>query len=182
MSADKLLRAVQEPDNKRFIEAWFSWRGGSMVPARRRIELTDVKSVLRQVLLFELRSPEHVHVRVAGTTLRDYLGFELTGSNYMALTPPADRPLRYYRFRQIVDMPCGGVMLYNQRLASGEIVPSEVVSLPVEPEHPQAPKLVISHAAPLSRPPASGAVPHLLQLQLAEEFQFVDIGAGVPRP
>jgi hypothetical protein len=180
MTANQLRRSVQEPESRRFIDAWLGWRGSDLIPGRRALELADIKSMLKLVLLFELRSAAQVYIRVAGTGMRDYLGFELTGSNYMALTPFVDRPVRYFRFRQIADRPCGGVMLYNQRLGSGEVVPSEVVSLPIAPDDPQAPKLVISHATPLGPQPPSPSVPHMLQLHLAEEFRFLDIGAGVP--
>jgi hypothetical protein len=116
----RLLAAVREPKSKRFIGAWLRWRGTRPLPVRSTLDLGDVKPLLSLVMLTEVRSPDEILVRVAGTQLGEYLGFEMTGQNLLKLTPPADRPIRRYRFAQLAGMPCGALFEHHHIMPSGK--------------------------------------------------------------
>jgi hypothetical protein len=180
MTLDQLLRTISEPANRDFIAAWQRWRGERPLPRRSDLRLEEIKPLLGMIALFEPRAPGHIHVRVAGTGLRQYLGFEMTGMNYLEVTAAADRAVREYRVRQMTGQPSGGVLRYRLAVSDGRQFAAEVVSLPLDPDRPGQPRLLLSHTATmaLQREPlvdaATGAV------RLPDEFGFVDLGFGLP--
>jgi hypothetical protein len=176
----RLLAAVREPKSKRFIGAWLRWRGTRPLPVRSTLDLGDVKPLLSLVMLTEVRSPDEILVRVAGTQLGEYLGFEMTGQNLLKLTPPADRPIRRYRFAQLAGMPCGALFEHHHIMPSGRNLVSEVMILPIDPDDPAKPRVLMHHFAPMRGQHKSGAKPEGQEIPLSREFRFLDVGFGVP--
>ncbi|HVJ53796.1 MAG TPA: PAS domain-containing protein [Aliidongia sp.] len=175
-----LLAAGSEPKSKTFVRAWLGWRGERSLPLRSKLDLVDVKPLLRLVMLTEVRGPDEIMVRVCGTQLSEYLGFELTGRDLLALTPPADRPIRRYRFREMAGRPCGAVFQHHHVMPSGRLYPSEVIMLPIDPDDPAKPRLLMHNFAPLRGQFTSKAVPDGQAVPLSHDFRFLDIGFGIP--
>jgi hypothetical protein len=177
-----MLDAAQDETNRRFIAAWQSWRGSQcLLPKRSAVELGDVKQLLGRVILFELTSDDEILVKVAGSQLRDHGNFEATGRNLRDLTPPEQWPVRRWRMAAAAGLPCGAWMVnITSRTLSGAGVAFETVTLPVEPDEPTKPRLLMSNVAVLGGaydPPAKDR-PQLAWLP--EEFRFLDLGAGIP--
>jgi hypothetical protein len=177
-----MLDAAHDETNRRFIAAWQSWRdSGWPLPKRSAVELGDIKQLLGRVILFELISDDEILVKVAGSQLRDHGNFEATGRNLRDLTPREQWPVRRWRMAAAAGRPCGARMVnIDSRTLSGEGVAFETVTLPIEPDELEKPRLLMSNVAVLGgayEPPAEG------RLQLAwlpAEFRFLDLGAGVP--
>jgi hypothetical protein len=176
-----LLAAAHDQANRCFMSAWLGWRQGRLLPKRSAIELGDIKELLGRVILFELISPDEVLVKVAGSQLRDHIDFEATGRNLRDFTPTDQWPVRRWRINMLSTQPCGARMInVDTRTSSGQGVAFETVTLPVEPDEPEKPRLVMSHVAVLGNvydPPAKDR-PRLVWLP--ENFHFLDIGASVP--
>jgi len=151
------------------------------MPKRPAIELQDIKELLGRVILFELVSEDEVRIKVAGSQLRDHVNFEATGRNFADLTPPAQWPVRRWRLNEMAARPCGGVMINREtETHSGESVTFETMTLPVEPQGPGKPRLLISNVAVLGaiyEPPAEDR-PQMVYMP--DEFRFLDLGAGIP--
>ena len=177
-----LLGAVHDQANRRFTAAWLGWRDpGRLLPKRSSIDIGDIKQLLGRVVLLELVSADEILIRVAGSQLRDHSDFEATGKNLRSLTPAEQWALRCWRIGTVATQPCGARMInIDTRTRSGEAVTFETVTLPIEPDEPEKPRLVLSHVAILGgvyEPPAKDR-PQLAWLP--EQFRFLDIGAGIP--
>jgi hypothetical protein len=174
------LSQIKEPVNREFANLWLHWRGERLLPRRADVDLNSMRRLLPLVLLIEYHSPDEARIKVAGSRLRDYLGYELTGANYVDLAEPERRPIRRYRNWEIVTRPCGSRLIYDHRMQSGQVMPAEVVSLPLDPDLPGGPRLTLANIAPLSRRTEILEPPMDRRIAVAEEFTFLDIGAGVP--
>jgi len=177
-----MLDAAQEETNRRFIAAWQSWRGSQcLLPKRSAVELGDVKQLLGRVILFELISDDEILVKVAGSQLRDHGNFEATGRNLRDLTPAEQWPVRRWRMAAAAGLPCGAWMVnINSRTLSGAGIAFETVTLPIEPDEPEKPRLLMSNVAVLGGAYDSPANDRPQLAWLPEEFRFFDLGAGVP--
>jgi hypothetical protein len=178
-----MLDAAQDETNRRFIAAWQSWRGSQcLLPKRSAVELGDVKQLLGRVILFELISDDEILVKVAGSQLRDHSNFEATGRNLRDLTPAEQWPVRRWRMAAAAGLPCGARMVnITSRTLSGAGVAFETVTLPIEPDEPEKPRLLMSNVAVLGGaydPPAKDRPP---LAWLPEEFRFLDLGVGIPK-
>jgi hypothetical protein len=89
--------------------------------------------------------------------------------------------VRCWRMTTAAALPCGARMVnLDSRTLSGQAVTFETVTLPIEPDEAEKPRLLMSNVAILSgtyEPPAKDR-PQLARLP--EEFRFLDLGAGVP--
>lgn len=181
---DALRHVPRDPSSRLFIEAWLDWRGERrLIPPRAEIDIADIKMLLGRVLLFELLGPDDIRVKVAGSQLRDHTEVETTGRNLAEFTQPEQWPLRRYRLMTMAHRPCGSVTLIHGRPDSrNEGAAFEVVTLPLVPDHPAKPPLLISNVAVIasSDGPDSELKPAPSTLPLAEDFRFLDLGAGVP--
>jgi hypothetical protein len=177
-----LLAAPHDQVNRHFIAAWLAWRRpGRLMPSRSAVELADIKGLLGRVILFELISGDEILVKVAGSQLREHGNFEATGRNLRDLTPGEQWPVRRWRMNAAATLPCGAWMVSTDtRTSSGEQVAFETVTLPIKPDVPEKPRLLISNVAVVGgiyEPPAKDR-PQLTWLP--EEFRFLDLGAGIP--
>lgn len=150
------------------------------MPQRAGIDIADIKALLGRVILFELTGPDDIRVKVAGSQLRDHIDFEATGRSFAELTPPEQWPLRRYRMMAMALRPCGGVMITHDRQTRGDGMTLETVTLPLAPDAPAKPPLLISNVTVIGgvlEPPIEKR-PQIVPL--VDEFRFVDLGAGVP--
>lgn len=173
------LRAVPNDSLRRFIEAWLQWRGTAMLPRRAQLDLNQIKAMLPMVMLFELRAPDDVRFRVAGTGIARHLGFDPTGRNYMELTPEGQWPVRRYRLDRMAGQPCGGAMHHEDEQDLRRVAIA-MLTLPLLPDEPDGYPLLFTHVAPLEEMPhpVDGTLARMTRLP--DRFTFVDIGAGVP--
>ena len=176
----QLDQILSNPDNAEFARAWQRWRGGRLVPHRSDVELRDIARMLDRVALFEIRGPDEIIIRLAGTSLRDIVDFELTGRNFRDFTAPADWPERRSRMQTMSSLPCGGRMTFRQIQPSGRTMEFEAITLPLDPPEPGRPRLLCSCSSLIARtfqdPPQQ---PQQI-VPVAHAFAYVDIGAGIP--
>jgi hypothetical protein len=180
---DQALRAApHDQANRDFIVAWQGWRGpGRLLPKHSAVELGDIKHLLGRVILLELVSENHVLVKVAGSQLRDHAGFEATGKNLRDLTPSEQWPVRRWRMNAAATRPCGAWMVnIDTRTRSGDGVYFETLTLPIEPDQPDKPRLLMSNVAFLGGIYAPRVEDGPRLAWLPDGFCFLDLGAGVP--
>lgn len=181
--AHLLLDAVRDEGNRHFIAAWQRWCGpGRLLPKRSEVELGDIKELLGHVVLLELISEENVQIKVAGSQLREHSGFETTGKNFRDLTPIDQWPLRRWRMNQVATVPCGARQVnINRWTRDGRSVALETVTLPLEPDDPAKPRMLISNVAALSGVYDAPAKDRPRLASMPDEFRFLDLAAGIPR-
>jgi len=164
----------------RFIaDYWLALRGQRMLPRNAEIDPAALARNLPHVALLEVRSPDDTICRLAGTSIRLSLGFELTGKSVIHLYAPELHRAAGFRFWTMATQPCGATFEMGLRFSTGAHAPHEVIILPLEPDGPgMAPTLLLGAAGMQAVNWENIAV--LPQLQAAPSFRFIDIGAGIP--
>lgn len=164
-----------------FSRAWQRWRGDDLLPDRARMNIEDIKDLLPSIVIVDVLDRDTMPVRLAGTAIRETLGVELTGINYLDL---ADTGQRERRARLLYDQalqPCGSYTHFPVPLKSGLTLKVECVCYPVlpEPGSDRLPQLVAVNAL-LDDPGLLDPVGRVVPVGTAEVFGYIDIGAGVP--
>lgn len=150
-------------------------------PKRSSIELGDIKALLGHIVLFELIGEDEVLIKVAGSQLREHTGFEMTGKNFRDLTPIAHSPVRRWRMNQMALVPCGARQVnINRWTRDGNGVELEMVTLPIEPDDPGKPRMLISNVAALSGVYDAPAKDRPRLVFMPTEFRFLDLAFGIP--
>jgi hypothetical protein len=180
MDLGQLAGALRDQDTARFVEAWAGWRKGRLLPRRADMELRDIARVLNRVTLFEVRGPDDIVVRLAGTALRDLVELDLTGRNFRDVTAPEEWPTRRQRMLGMSETPCGGFMNYRDAQPTGRVVVFEAVNLPLDPDEAGKPRLLLSCSSLLARSFEAPRQDAPRTIAVASNFTYVDIGAGVP--
>jgi len=176
------LDAVQNDGNRHFLTAWQRWRApGRLIPKRSAVELGDIKGLLGHVVLLELIGEDEILIKVAGSELREHAGFETTGKNLRDLTPIDQWPVRRWRMSQMAHVPCGAVQVnINKWTRDGNSVVLETVTLPIEPDDPAKPRMLISSVAALGGIYDAPAKDRPRVFFMPKEFRFFDLSAGIP--
>jgi len=167
------------PPSRRFFTLWHGWRDGDVLPRRRRLDTGALGDLLPRCALVEIRGRDDMPVRFAGNWLRDLLGNEIAGMNYLDLTVPENRQRRADLLLTEVAQPCAAVIYYWVRFDGGGLVPVEVVSAPVRADDTGEPSLVLACATPLARAGDNGEADPDSYAE-GDGLQFIDIGAGLP--
>jgi hypothetical protein len=160
-------------------EAWHAWRSESLLPKHTDVDPNELKSVLPQIGILEIRARDSAVFRLAGSGLRDIVGLDLTGRDTIALSPPRYRRQRAYRLYTPVVWPCAyhGESRYTYSTDSTDVC--ESVGLPLEPDSPEIHGMIIfALDSILGRRWRN--VPAPLIDTTSDVFRFVDIGAGIP--
>jgi hypothetical protein len=180
MTLDELRGHVRQADTIAFLDAWLTWRGPRLLPRRSDVQLRDITRFIDRVILFEIVGPEEVFVRVAGSTMRDLIGAEMTGKNFRQFSSASDWVTRSHRFMTMASIPCGSCMVLRDLLPSGRTVVYEIVQLPIDPDEPGKPRQLIASNVTVDRyfadpKPQEGRV-----VPIPGDYYFIDIGGGAP--
>lgn len=160
--------------------AWAAWRGEGLLPQRSDMRLEDITHVLPYICLADVISETEIIFRLAGTFVREIMGVELTGRNFLDLTEPEYRASRGARTMQNITIPCGAIWIWEIEFAGRKCRQVEILSLPARPNDPIRPMQMISVFGLLEPANRPRAVAHLQQLAAADQHNFIDIGSGLP--
>ncbi|HEX4270478.1 MAG TPA: PAS domain-containing protein [Rhizomicrobium sp.] len=86
---------------KRIADYWLSIWDGDECPARDAVTPAPIKDLLPGLIFFQVVPDRSVTVRMAGTDFLNLLKFELTGSDWLAVTPLQDRDERLTVFSRV---------------------------------------------------------------------------------
>lgn len=174
------LESIQEAANREFARHWLAWRGDRLLPDRADLDLNAIRPLLPRLMLFEMRAPDIIMVRVAGTRLREDLEVELTGRNYVDLVAPEPRAIRSHRMWSTAHHPCASRLIREHRLNTGRVALAEVVTVPFEAPRAGEPRLLLTHFVVFGERYEAGEMAAARRFDIVDEFRFLDIGAGVP--
>lgn len=175
MTADLTERSRQ------LLDAWLGWRGGATLPCRGDFRIEDIIELLPGITLLEAFSPEEFRFRLAGTSIDQYSGLKLTGTNPLSVTLPEHRELRAKRIWNMANTPCGALLRFRHRYPNSYAeLPMEALNLPVRSEDPSGPVQIFTVFSS-DRPEREVEPPqNQLATTLPDEFHYVDLGAGAP--
>lgn len=137
--ADSVPPYADHPHIAKLLAAWDAWRGGSEIPRRGNVKLSDVTSLLSFIVLFDMVSREEIICRYIGSSYLDLFGQDYTGANFLEVTPPESRDLRSRRLTAIVDKPCIAFWSANTVFAKGDALATTGVCVPIKPDADDAP-------------------------------------------
>lgn len=123
--------------------------------------------------LMEVREPFSVIVLSAGASIRQHLGFDLSGTDVIAKTTEPFRSERFARFALNVDFPCGVLVRDLNFDASRPDVAVEALNLPINGV--QGEKLVVSMVVGFE-----GRAEDRQRIMVADLYDWVDLGHGTP--
>jgi hypothetical protein len=95
------------PRSKRIANYWLSIWDGDNCPAREAVTPAPIKDLLPGLIFFQVIPGRSVTVRMAGTDFLTLLKFELTGSDWLAVTPQQDRAQRLEVFTAVAQGAIG---------------------------------------------------------------------------
>ena len=167
------------PPSRRFLTLWDGWRAGDLLPHRRRLDTGMLGELLPRCALIAVRGRDDMPISFAGGWLREHLGDEITGTNYLDLTPPENRQRRAELLLTEVAQPCAAVIYYWVRFDAGGLLPVEVVSAPMLDDADATPSLVLACLTPLARGENDGDADPASYAE-GDGLLFLDIGAGLP--
>jgi hypothetical protein len=131
-------------DNSKLVHHWLSLWSDNELPARDALKPADVKSLLANLIMFDVVAGESVIVRLAGTNFGFTLGMDLTGKDWIELAPAAHRAGRLRIFSDIVTGAIGrGVRSIEMK--AGDARSCEEILLPFRGDVKEGPQLVLCH-------------------------------------
>jgi hypothetical protein len=125
---------------------WLSlWRGDDL-PSRADFSPRAIARQLPATAIFEVVPGISVRCRLFGSGLARAIGQDITGKDWLALTPEADRLLRLERFSGVARGAIGRGLRAAIR-ESGEVQYSEEIMLPFGEVMPDETRQVLVHIA-----------------------------------
>lgn len=165
------------PASRQFYATWHGWRRGRRLPERRDL---DVKTLGHFHIVMELRHRDDIRITSVGPGLRLYLGFDLTGHNYLDITNPENRSLRARLFIEQALQPCGSIVYYALRYPDGGVLPVECAGAPFcDDDGSGMVSLMAGCCTPLV-PPRENDVIDPDSWLVGEGMRFIDLGFGIP--
>lgn len=112
--SELLAPGAQSKLNQLVFDYWWSLRDGDALPNRSDFDPAQVRPSLSRLCIFEAREGESVNCRLAGSSVRQSLGFDLTGMDYRQYTPRAMMKQRLDAYTDILS----GMAMRNVRQAT----------------------------------------------------------------
>ena len=150
------------PDNRRLADYWLSLWDGDALPLRRHFEPRRVPNLLSGICIFDVVPNKQVTCRLAGSAIRQALGYELKNTDWLAHLAPGDRPVRLSRFTELT-LGTAAWSLRRARYIDGHDRIAEEILLPFGDVGLDDVRHVMTHSAwrpaklPLDQPQLSGA-------------------------
>jgi hypothetical protein len=116
-------------DGDRLARYWLSlWRGGHL-PMRADFKPKAIATLLPAICIFDVTPGASVRCRLAGSRIVEGAGRDITGMDWLELTPPENRAERLSRFSTVAQGALGrGVR--SARRVSGDNQFAEEIMLP----------------------------------------------------
>ena len=160
--------------SRRVADYWLSLWKGDELPLRADFKPRGVADQLPTISIFDVVPDKSVYCRLHGSVLGQGFGEDITGKDWLALTPPAERATRLQRWSDVARGAIGRGLRVGRR-ESGEPQYSEEMMLPFGDIGPDGARQILYHLSwrqtnydptVLSRSAGNG---------LAVEFRLTDL-------
>ncbi|MEX1034862.1 MAG: PAS domain-containing protein [Sneathiella sp.] len=119
------------PDLKQFAEYWRSLDRDRLVPRRSSFDPSKIHRLLQAVAIYEVVSQDEIVYRLAGTSIVERFGMEVTGRNVLDFWEGEARENAAAAIHECVTRPCGMFTNLIGVTASGRVENSYAVGFPL---------------------------------------------------
>lgn len=163
-----------------FQSQWEALRGiGELVPARSAFLPSKFIEFLPSVVLVEIDLVARTMlVKLAGSGIRGFLGFELTGRDFLAAHIDADVENAWEHRRAYHDHPCGRYEVLDMKFSGDVQTESSLTILPLR--GPGDERLIVLYAEPRKIILSEDKPRSDIVSSPAKFVSYIDLGAGIP--
>ena len=168
-----------EDRSRAFAEYWFSLPKRDLVPDRAHFMPEAIPTLLANMLIQEIITPDFIRMRLIGTAVEQYYGEPVTGRNYLNYVEADRRQTASLAIRLICEHPAGMLVVLRSASQLNRVKTRESIAFPV-----RNPDGVVNLAYfcsgdirehhPIDREPDAMTVMAVMRRA------YIDIGAGVP--
>lgn len=167
------------PNCHHFLQVWQQWRGDGVLPTRAMADPIPLGATLRAMNIFEVPKPDQIIFRLAATDLEEFTGRNRKGQNLVDLAAPEDRAERIARHQNILNTPCGLLLVRHSTTTSDVPLSMSALLLPVTEAKGTPPRYIyVAMDFAHTDKWLDGEMPTMLEL--AGTISYVDIGCGLP--
>ena len=123
---------LYHPRSQALFDYWFTLPRDGVLPLRSSFLPEKIPQLLPTLIIYEMVSPTYINFRLAGTAVRERMGIDPTGRNYLDYVAPERKVKAGQSFFAVVDQPCGMRVVSNHGMASGHKKFLEVLMLPMK--------------------------------------------------
>lgn len=163
-----------------FQARWSELRpAGVLVPESTDIELTHFAEFLPLLILVELDlASGTMPIRLVGSLIRDIVGREFTGQNYLDLVENEDEEAGWRTRLPVHDHPCGRFEIVHMKFPGHVRLQGSLTTLPMV--RPSGERLFLVLGEPMAEPPHLEGDQTGGNITKNDNSMFFDIGAGIP--
>ncbi len=179
---DSVEELPRSPESRAFEVFWSGLRREGMLPRRQDLRPSQAVRFLHHLVLMELPDSETgvMRVRLSGTAIDQRAGRTLIGSDYLQCVPSHLRAGVIRSSRLLHEQPCGLWQVMPVHFESGVALDAEVTAFPLLPAENTAPLLMVHVRFPGRLVPPTPFKGSTILVETATQYQFLDVGAGVP--
>jgi hypothetical protein len=163
--------------NEAVAALWLSHWTQDGLPLFSRFPVEELHENVAGAVIFAVHPDRVVICEHAGTLLHDWLGFDLTGHDLIAITPVVDRDRRYAHILRMLD----GAISYSERvfrLVGGVEIMLPEIGLPFAEEKPDEPRRILFHMGWRPHDGERHAANFQADTAISERFRLVPFDDG----
>jgi hypothetical protein len=165
-----------------FEKIWSELPRKGLVPDRDAFKPYAAKSYLRNLILLAAPTDDAgaLTIRLVGSAIHDQIGRDITGLDYGLFLGVGRRDQALLVVRKMFTHPCGFWQIAPVHYERGYSQFWEMTGLPLAGNE-ASPPLVLAYVRPAERLlQAERTGERAMYVGLAEPFEYIDIGAGLP--
>jgi hypothetical protein len=179
-----LPRFRRSADSSAFEAMWRGLPRTGLVPDRDLFKPEKAKSFLRNLILISAPEPDstELKIRLVGSGVHQRIGRDVTGEDYVKFMGEERRGVALLVIDRVFSWPCGFWQVAPVHYERGFSHYWEMTAFPLAGNEKNRPML-LGHVSPVDGLlPGTVTGDRAMHVGLAETFEYIDIGAGVPPP
>jgi hypothetical protein len=166
-------------DSLAFAEFWFALEKKDLVPERATVTPADFASLAPNFAIYEFAGNEEIIVRLAGTSIIERYGQEITGMNLLDIVSPASRLGLLQSSVTMFNQPCDMQSLFRAEITDNRLSYTESIAFPMWSKQGTLTH-IISHSIASEAEYYHDRTDEKITSTSLVELTFIDIGAGLP--
>ncbi|NVJ96904.1 MAG: PAS domain-containing protein [Alphaproteobacteria bacterium] len=181
LTLTSLAEAKLPPELVLWAAIWSGLRESpGAIPTRSSVSMKALGSTARNIVIFEQMDTGDYKIRLAGTEVEAWMEHKLTGSDPLALVPPAQRKRVGAVYDNVLGKPCGFYIAEAIMLSRGKQAYVTALKLPLTNAEGKVTQFLTSYhfseATFLDVPDHEAPAEH----RKIDRIGFIDIGFGLP--